>query len=76
MADKARYYLEQSIPELKEFEKQKIFTKVFTPNEIPARHLLIGTQEEILAISKKRSEFEHKVNSPGCRPIDYVRYAE
>lgn len=28
MADKARYYLEQSIPDLKEFEKKKIFTKV------------------------------------------------
>ena len=28
MADKARYYLEQSVPELKEFEKQNIFTKV------------------------------------------------
>ena len=34
MADKARYYLEQSVPELKEFERQKIFTKVFTPYEI------------------------------------------
>ncbi|KAF8444319.1 U3 small nucleolar RNA-associated protein 6-domain-containing protein [Terfezia claveryi] len=59
MADKARYYLEQSIPELKEFEKKKIFTKA-----------------EISAITKKRSEFEHKVNAPGCKSIDYVRYAE
>jgi len=32
MADKARYYLEQSIPELKEFEKRKIFTKVSHQN--------------------------------------------
>jgi len=30
-ADKARYYLEQSIPELHEYEKKKIFTKVPTP---------------------------------------------
>lgn len=27
-ADKARFYLEQSIPELHEYEKKKIFTKV------------------------------------------------
>ncbi|KAF8468866.1 half-A-TPR repeat-containing protein [Kalaharituber pfeilii] len=59
MADKARYFLEQSIPELKEFEKKKIFTK-----------------EEIAAITKKRSEFEHKVNIPGCKPVDYARYVE
>ncbi|KAF8423847.1 U3 small nucleolar RNA-associated protein 6-domain-containing protein [Tirmania nivea] len=59
MADKARYYLEQSIPELKEFENKKIFTK-----------------EEISAITKKRSEFEHKINATGCKPIDYARYAE
>jgi hypothetical protein len=30
-ADKARYYLEQSIPELHEYEKKKIFTKVSQP---------------------------------------------
>ncbi|KAF8471995.1 rRNA processing protein Utp6 [Kalaharituber pfeilii] len=59
MADKARYFLEQSIPELKEFEKKKIFTK-----------------EEIAAITKKRSEFEHKVNIPSCKPVDYARYVE
>jgi hypothetical protein len=27
-ADKARYYLEQSVPELHEYEKKNIFTKV------------------------------------------------
>lgn len=26
--DKARFYLEQSIPELKEFERKEIFSKV------------------------------------------------
>ena len=26
--DKARFYLEQSVPELKEYEKKKIFSKV------------------------------------------------
>jgi hypothetical protein len=27
-SDKARFYLEKSVPELKEYEKKKIFTKV------------------------------------------------
>lgn len=27
-SDKARFYLEQSVPELKEYEKKKIFSKV------------------------------------------------
>ena len=28
-ADKARFFLEQSVPELKEYEKKKIFSKVY-----------------------------------------------
>ncbi|KAI5837475.1 U3 small nucleolar RNA-associated protein 6-domain-containing protein [Morchella snyderi] len=59
MADKSRFYLEQSIPELQDLEKKKVFTK-----------------EEISAITKKRSEFEHRVNSPAPKPTDYTRYAE
>lgn len=27
-SDKARFYLEQSVPELREYEKKKIFSKV------------------------------------------------
>ncbi|KAI5790732.1 U3 small nucleolar RNA-associated protein 6-domain-containing protein [Peziza echinospora] len=59
MADKARYYLEQSVPELKELLKKNIFDKA-----------------EVSAITKKRSEFEHKVNAPGCKPTDYEKYAD
>ncbi|KAK5707131.1 U3 snoRNP protein, partial [Elasticomyces elasticus] len=58
-ADKARFFLEQSVPELKEYEKKKIFNK-----------------EEITAIVKKRSDFEHKLNARGGQPIDFVRYAQ
>jgi U3 small nucleolar RNA-associated protein 6 len=29
-SDKARFYLEQSVPELREYEKKKIFSKVRT----------------------------------------------
>ncbi|KAJ5692984.1 RRNA processing protein Utp6 [Penicillium macrosclerotiorum] len=57
--DKARFFLEQSVPELKEYERKKIFSK-----------------DEITSIIKKRSDFEHKLNSRGAAPIDFVRYVE
>ncbi|PYH43582.1 snoRNA-binding rRNA-processing protein UTP6 [Aspergillus saccharolyticus JOP 1030-1] len=57
--DKARFYLEKSVPELKEYEQKKIFSK-----------------EEISAIVKKRSDFEHKLNARGALPSDFVRYAQ
>lgn len=58
-ADKARYFLEQSVPELKEYEKKGIFTP-----------------QEISSISKRRSDFEHKINARGSTPADYAHYAE
>ncbi|RAH78173.1 hypothetical protein BO86DRAFT_458660 [Aspergillus japonicus CBS 114.51] len=57
--DKARFYLEKSVPELKEYERKKIFSK-----------------EEISAIVKRRSDFEHKLNARGALPSDFVRYAQ
>lgn len=57
--DKARFFLEKSIPELKEYERKKLFNK-----------------DEISAIIKKRSDFEHKLNARGAQPSDFVRYAE
>lgn len=58
-SDKARFYLEQSVPELKEFERKGIFTA-----------------EEITSITRKRSDFEHKINARGSTPADFARYAE
>lgn len=58
-SDKARFYLEQSVPELHELAAKKIFTR-----------------EEINSITKKRSDFEHKLNARGSQPSDYARYAE
>jgi hypothetical protein len=43
MADKSRFYLEQSIPELQDLEKKKIFTKVppsLPPQLHPHQHSL------------------------------------
>lgn len=57
-SDKARFYMEQSVPELQEYERKKIFTR-----------------EEIMNISKKRSNFEHQINMRP-QPSDFARYAQ
>src|SRR5277367_1229970 len=74
-SDKARFYLEQFVPELKEYEKKEIFTKVVTlfPKGVSK---LTYVQEEITSIARKRSDFEHKLNGRGSHPSDYARYAE
>ncbi|CCX04753.1 U3 small nucleolar RNA-associated protein 6-domain-containing protein [Pyronema domesticum] len=58
-AEKARFYLEKSMPELREYEKKKIFTR-----------------EEIAAITKKRTDFEHRINASGCSLNDFTRYVQ
>lgn len=78
-SDKARFYLEKIVPELREYERKKIFSKVPTlktsgrPGKTanPAR-----SQEEISSIAKKRSDFEHKINARGPQPSDFAKYAE
>ncbi|KAL9107134.1 MAG: hypothetical protein Q9227_007914 [Pyrenula ochraceoflavens] len=56
-SDKARFYLEQSVPELHNWEKKGLFSK-----------------EEIQGIIKRRSSFEHVVNSREARPYVYINY--
>jgi U3 small nucleolar RNA-associated protein 6 len=74
-SDKARFYLEQSIPELKEYERKKIFSLVCAPSASqfgqPDR-----SQDEINSIARKQSDFEHKINAREGTPSDYARYAE
>lgn len=36
----------------------------------------IFTRPEITQIIKRRTDFEHKINSPSGKPQDYIRYAE
>lgn len=57
-SEKARFYLEQHVPELQEYERKEIFSR-----------------DEITAIAKKRSDFEHILNARGSKSGDYVRYA-
>ncbi|POS87751.1 hypothetical protein EPUL_000517 [Erysiphe pulchra] len=57
-SDKARFYLEHSVPQLQEFRLKKIFS-----------------EEEIKALVKKRSNFEHRILSRGCQPVEFARYA-
>ena len=47
-SDKARFYLEQSIPELQELERKNIFTKV-------SSMLTIAAQQELNNSARKRS---------------------
>lgn len=34
VADKARFYLERAVPQLREFEEKEIFTKVNLPSSV------------------------------------------
>ncbi|XXH02107.1 U3 snoRNP protein [Hypoxylon texense] len=56
--EKARFYLERAVPQLREFESKGIFTT-----------------DEIRALVRKRTDFEHLVLSPGNKPTDWLNYA-
>ncbi|KAI9682721.1 MAG: U3 snoRNP protein [Trizodia sp. TS-e1964] len=78
-SDKARYYLERSVPELQEYERKGIFSKAGFLCTSPSSMWLanaVGIQTEIRSISKTRSDFEHKLFDRGSQPTDYVRYIE
>lgn len=53
--DKARFFLEQSVPELKELEKKQIFTKVCTALWFPTRFRLRPTDKQLLLLFRMRS---------------------
>ncbi|CCF59900.1 hypothetical protein KAFR_0I01190 [Kazachstania africana CBS 2517] len=57
MSSKARYYLEQCIPEMDDLIEKGLFTK-----------------NEVSLIMKKRTDFEHRLNSRGSSIDDYIRY--
>lgn len=59
MSNKARYYLEQCIPEIKDLVEKQLFTK-----------------NEASKIMKKRTDFEHRLNSRGSSINDYIKYIE
>ncbi|KAF3923230.1 hypothetical protein ABW21_db0200337 [Orbilia brochopaga] len=82
MSDKARFYLEQGLPELQELERKKIFTKVCTihPLNHPPQKTITSTnpihfQEEIQSISRKRSHYEHRIAAARCKSSDFLAYA-
>src|SRR3954454_5830774 len=75
-SDKARFYLEQSVPELKGYERKGIFTTVRCGNFLLCLPQLNNVQPEVTSIARKRSDFEHKLNARGSSPSDYIRYAE
>ncbi|KAI4861334.1 U3 small nucleolar RNA-associated protein 6-domain-containing protein [Hypoxylon rubiginosum] len=56
--EKARFFLERAVPQLREFEAKGIFTT-----------------DEIRALVRKRTDFEHLVLSPGNKSTDWLNYA-
>lgn len=77
-ADKARFYLEQSVPELQELVRKDVFTKVTAGATFPFEEEggVNIHEDEISSITKRRTDFEHKLNAAGSRPADYAQYAE
>jgi len=75
VSDKARFYLERSVPQLQEFVEKKIFTQVRYDPIHPLQSSAHKLQDEIKAFVKKRSDFEHKVNARGSTPVDFAQYA-
>lgn len=78
VAEKARFYMERAVPQLREFEAKEIFSKVKTTQD---HHLTrhhrktnISLQDEIRTLVTKRSEFEHKVLGPGSLPQHFQAY--
>lgn len=76
VAEKARFYLERAVPQLREWEDKEIFSKV-SDGTIPMSCILLTEfQDEIRTIVQKRSGYEHKVLSPGNKPFDWSSYAQ
>ncbi|KAK9323887.1 U3 small nucleolar RNA-associated protein 6-domain-containing protein [Lipomyces orientalis] len=59
MAEKVRYYLEQTLPELEDLQRKGIFTK-----------------PEIASITRRRTDFEHRIHGRGAKLLDFLKYAE
>ncbi|PHH73116.1 hypothetical protein CDD80_4025 [Ophiocordyceps camponoti-rufipedis] len=63
VAEKARFYLERSVPQLREWEEKGLFSKACA-------------LDDIRAIVRKRNDFEHRVLSPGNKPSEWSSYAK
>ncbi|KAK9239501.1 U3 small nucleolar RNA-associated protein 6-domain-containing protein [Lipomyces kononenkoae] len=59
MAEKVRYYLEQTLPELEDLQKRGVFSK-----------------PEIASITRRRTDFEHRIHGRGANLLDFLKYAE
>ncbi|KAK9464990.1 U3 small nucleolar RNA-associated protein 6-domain-containing protein [Lipomyces arxii] len=59
MAEKVRYHLEQTLPELEDLHKKGLFSR-----------------DEIASISRRRTDFEHRINNRGSTLLNYLKYAE
>lgn len=84
VAEKARFYLERSVPQLREWEEKEVFSKVclsFVTATVsafrsPHPNFFSLLQDEIRTIVQKRNEHEHRVLSPGNLPSEWSTYAK
>lgn len=75
VAEKARFYVERAVPQLREWEEKEIFTKVCEQRQCPTT-ATNTMQDEIRSIVQKRNDHEHKVLSPGVTPTEWSTYAK
>jgi len=73
MADKAEYYLEQSLEECEDLLKKSVFNKVLLLGEGSFFRSLIF-QNEIRSIIQKRTRFEHALARRNPQKADFTRY--
>ncbi|EGX96368.1 rRNA processing protein Utp6 [Cordyceps militaris CM01] len=84
VAEKARFFLERSVPQLREWGEKEIFSKVHcAPPPTSSRHqpnltstLFLILQDEIRTIVQKRNQHEHKVLAPGNTVYEWSAYAQ
>lgn len=76
VAEKARFYLERSVPQLREWEEKEIFTKVSPCSHAWTSWVADKSQDEIRTIVQKRNDHEHRILSPGNTPSDWSAYAK
>ncbi len=87
VAEKARFYLERAVPQLREFEEKEIFTRVSScslsrfldPSSDPHgrfRDDADQPKDEIRTLVSKRTNFEHTVLAPRSNPEDFLAYVQ
>lgn len=63
-------------PNYRSFSGKKYLPRQVISHTSSKNYILTILKQEVNLVTKKRSEFEHKLNARGSIPSDYARYAE